>query len=176
MFVKWFKRGLVIFVLLLSVVLLLLIRRPLVALYRYAEAPRALVVPVTGVARERLNSSWGEPRSGHRQHHGIDIFARRGTPVLAAARGEVVRIGHDRLGGNVVWIAGAGARLYYYAHLDAYRPGLTVGEEVEAGRWLGRVGTTGNAQGTPPHLHFGIYPAAHAFRAIDPAPLLRAPD
>jgi murein DD-endopeptidase MepM/ murein hydrolase activator NlpD len=168
----WFKRGLVAFGLLL-VLAAVLVRRPLGALYRYAAAPRELVVPVAGVEREKLHGSFGEPRSEHRRHQGIDIFARRGTPVLAAARGQVVRIGHDRLGGNVVWIAGAGARMYYYAHLDAYRPGLRVGEEVEPGRWIGRVGTTGNAQGTPPHLHFGIYPAAKAFRAVDPAPLLR---
>jgi murein DD-endopeptidase MepM/ murein hydrolase activator NlpD len=171
-----YKRGLVVVALLLVSAGMLVVRRPLLALCRYAAAPQELVVPVAGVERARLHSSWGEPRSGHRQHHGIDIFARRGTPVLAAARGEIVRIGHDRLGGNVVWIAGAGARLYYYAHLDDYRPGLAVGEEVEAGRWIGRVGTTGNAQGTPPHLHFGVYPAARAFRPVDPMPLLRARD
>jgi murein DD-endopeptidase MepM/ murein hydrolase activator NlpD len=170
----WLKRGLPIATLLFVVAALLAVRRPLVALIRYRQPPRELVVPVAGVAREKLESSWGAPRSGHRQHHGIDIFARRGTPILAAAPGVVVRIGHDRLGGNVVWVAGAGARLYYYAHLDAYRPGLSVGEEVEAGRWLGRVGTTGNAQGTPPHLHFGVYPAAQLFRPVDPTPLLRA--
>lgn len=170
---RWFKRGLIAFgVLLLAIAFM--VRRPVGALYRYADPPSQLVVPVAGVAREKLRSSFGEPRSEHRKHQGIDIFARRGTPVLAAARGEVVRIGHDRLGGNVVWIAGAGARMYYYAHLDSYRPGLAVGEEVEPGRWIGRVGTTGNAQGTPPHLHFGIYPANNAFRAVDPAPLLRA--
>jgi peptidoglycan LD-endopeptidase LytH len=168
---RWLKIALGIFVAGV-VVAALCAHRPIGALYRFADAPRTLVIPVAGVARERLRSSWGEPRSGGRRHEGIDIFARRGTPVLAAAAGEVVRIGHDRLGGNVVWIAGAGARMYYYAHLEAYRPGLAVGEVVEPGRWLGRVGTTGNAQGTPPHLHFGVYPAATMFRAVDPAPLL----
>jgi murein DD-endopeptidase MepM/ murein hydrolase activator NlpD len=143
------------------------------ALVRYAVAPSQLTVPVQGVARASLRSSWGDPRSGHRRHQGIDIFAHRGTPVIAASDGEVVRVGHDRLGGNVVWVAGGGARLYYYAHLDAFRPGLAKGQTVRAGTPLGRVGTTGNARGTPPHLHFGVYPASHAFLAVDPTPLLR---
>ncbi|HEX4461225.1 MAG TPA: M23 family metallopeptidase [Polyangia bacterium] len=153
---------------------LLVTHRTAWALARNA-APVSLRVPVAGVARSSLRSSFGEPRSEHRRHQGIDIFAKRGTPVVAACRGEVVRIGRDRLGGNVVWVAGGGARLYYYAHLQSFRPGLAVGERVDGGDVLGRVGTTGNARGTPPHLHFGVYPAAWAFRAVDPAPLLRQP-
>jgi murein DD-endopeptidase MepM/ murein hydrolase activator NlpD len=159
-------------VLLLSV---LVTHRTAWALVRYAVGPSRLTVPVSGVARTSLRSSWGEPRSGHRHHQGIDIFARRGTPVIAAADGEVVRVGHDRLGGNVVWVAGAGAQLYYYAHLDAFQPGLHAGERVRAGDRLGRVGTSGNARGTPPHLHFGIYPATRAFWPVDPTPALRTP-
>lgn len=142
------------------------------ALVRNA-APVSLEVPVAGVARPSLRSSYGEPRSGHRSHQGIDIFARRGTPVVAACAGEVVRVGQDRLGGNVVWVAGGAARLYYYAHLESFRPGLHVGERVSSGTALGRVGTTGNARGTPPHLHFGIYPASHLFWPVDPTPLLQ---
>jgi murein DD-endopeptidase MepM/ murein hydrolase activator NlpD len=141
------------------------------ALIRYSTDPDELVVPVSGIQPSSLQSSFGEPRSGHRKHAGIDIFARRGTAVLAAAPGEVVRVGHDHLGGNVVWVAGAGARLYYYAHLDRFS--VSVGQTVAAGDELGRVGNTGNAITTPPHLHFGIYPATHAFRAVDPAPLLK---
>jgi murein DD-endopeptidase MepM/ murein hydrolase activator NlpD len=144
------------------------------ALVRFAAPGPRLLVPVAGVERRALHSSFGEPRSGRRKHEGIDIFARRGTPIVAAADGEVVRVGTtDRLGGNTVWVAGSGARLYYYAHLDHHRPGLSVGERVRAGTKLGFVGTTGNARGTPPHLHFGVYPALHLFRAVDPAPLLR---
>ena len=144
------------------------------ALVRYAAPGARLTVPVEGVERRALRSSFGEPRSGRRKHEGIDIFARRGTPIVAASDGEVVRVGTtDRLGGNTVWVAGSGARLYYYAHLDHHRPGLSVGERVRAGTRLGFVGTTGNARGTPPHLHFGVYPALRAFRAVDPAPLLR---
>lgn len=169
---RWLKRALVAGALLL-VVGVLATHRTAWALLRYAAPPSELTVPVAGAARASLRSSWGEPRSGGRHHEGIDIFARRGTPVVAAADGEVVRIGRDRLGGNVVWVAGGGARLYYYAHLDRFEPGLRVGQGVGAGAPLGRVGTTGNARGTPPHLHFGVYPAARAFLAVDPAPLLR---
>jgi murein DD-endopeptidase MepM/ murein hydrolase activator NlpD len=169
---RWLRRGLVV-----TVVILLLAtlakHRIAWALVRYAPDAPHLVVPVDGVTRRALRSSWGEPRSGHRHHQGIDIFARRGTRVIAAAEGEVVRIGTtDPLGGNTVWIAGRGMRLYYYAHLDAFAPGLHVGQHVEAGELVGRVGTTGNARGTPPHLHFGVYPAMNAFLAVDPAPLL----
>jgi murein DD-endopeptidase MepM/ murein hydrolase activator NlpD len=166
-------RWLVVAALLVGAALFLL-RGTAWALLRYASPPARLVVPVEGVAREGLRSSWGEPRSRGRRHAGIDIFARRGTPIVAAADGEVVRIGTtDPLGGNTVWVAGGGARLYYYAHLDGFRDSLHVGERVAAGQRLGRVGTTGNARGTPPHLHFGIYPAVRGFRPIDPAPLLR---
>jgi peptidoglycan LD-endopeptidase LytH len=153
----------------------LLRHREVTALVRYADAPRGLVVPVQGVAATALRSSWGDPRPDQRRHEGIDIFAPRGTPVVTAAAGQIIRVGQDRLGGNIVWIAGSGARLYYYAHLDQFAPGLHPGLDVPAGFMIGRVGTTGNARGTSPHLHFGIYPADHAFHAVDPAPLLRAP-
>ena len=143
------------------------------ALWRYRAEAREVVVPVEGVAPRALSSSFGEPRSEGRHHQGIDIFARRGTPVVAAVEGEVTRVGQDRLGGNVVWVAGAGMRLYYYAHLEAFADGIAPGRAVRPGTLLGYVGTTGNARGTPPHLHFGVYPAATEFRAIDPAPWLK---
>ena len=145
---------------------------PLLALARYAFTSGALRVPVAGVRPSSLTDSWSEPRSGGRRHQGIDIFARRGTPVVAAAPGEVLRIGDNSLGGHCVWIAGAGARIYYYAHLDRIEPALTVGDSVAAGDTLGFVGTTGNARGTSPHLHFGVYPLSNAMMAVDPFPLL----
>jgi peptidoglycan LD-endopeptidase LytH len=170
---KWLKRAVVAgaVVLVLGV---LMMHRTAWALVRYAGSPGALEVPVRGVKRLALHSSWGEPRSGRRRHQGIDIFAHRGTPVVAAAEGIVVRIGTtDRLGGNTVWVAGKPSTLYYYAHLDGFRPGLRVGEHVEAGDVLGRVGNTGNARTTPPHLHFGMYPLVRAFWPVDPTPLLK---
>jgi peptidoglycan LD-endopeptidase LytH len=143
------------------------------ALVEFWQPPAGYLVPVEGVAPRSLSGSFGAPRSERRTHEGIDIFAPRGTPVVAAAAGRVIRVGTNRLGGNVVWVAGAGAQLYYYAHLDSYRDGITVGEPVVPGSVLGYVGTTGNAVHTPPHLHFGVYPFMTRFRAIDPYPMLR---
>ena len=119
-------------------------------------APTRLLVPVAGVRRQALADTWGAARSGKRRHEGIDIFSRRGTPVLSATEGIVMRVGTNRLGGQVVWVLGPAGQRHYYAHLDRFadvRPGM----RVEAGRTLGYVGTTGNAKGTPPHLHYGIY-------------------
>jgi murein DD-endopeptidase MepM/ murein hydrolase activator NlpD len=170
---RWLRR-LVVAGAVLAGVLILSTHRTAWALVRYAAPPPQLTVPVVGVARGALRTSWGDRRSGGRRHRGIDIFARRGTPVVAAAAGEVVRIGTtDPLGGNTVWVAGGGARLYYYAHLDGFRARLAVGERVAPGATLGYVGTTGNARTTPPHLHFGIYPATRGFVAVDPTPLLK---
>jgi peptidoglycan LD-endopeptidase LytH len=134
-----------------------------------ADPPARYVVPVEGVRAAALRSSFGVPRSGGRTHKGVDILARRGTPVLAAARGVVVSTRPNRLGGTVVWVAGAGRRLYYYAHLERLEPGIEAGLLVEAGRTLGVVGTSGNARGGPPHLHFGVYTATGP---VDPYPLL----
>lgn len=133
-------------------------------------APTLLTVPVGGVRRHALRDTWGAAR-GRRRHEGIDIFARRGTPVLSATEGIVMRVGTNRLGGRVVWVLGPGGQRHYYAHLDRFadvRPGM----RVEAGRTLGFVGTSGNARGTPPHLHYGIYGVAGA---TNPYPVLRPP-
>ena len=93
----------------------------------------------------------------------------RGTPILSATTGYVVKIGEDNLGGHTVSVVGDGGRKYYYAHLDSYAPHLEVGDYVTRKTVLGYVGTTGNADGTPPHLHFGVYTSDGA---IDPLPLL----
>jgi murein DD-endopeptidase MepM/ murein hydrolase activator NlpD len=170
---RWLKRGVVAFVL-CFVFGVIVTHRPAWAMVRYSGSPGTLAVPVVGVKRPALHSSFGEPRSGHRKHEGIDIFAHRGTAVVAAADGVVVRIGTtDRLGGNTVWVAGKPSTLYYYAHLDRFAKGLRVGDHVEAGDELGLVGNTGNARTTPPHLHFGMYPLTRAFLAVDPAPYLK---
>jgi peptidoglycan LD-endopeptidase LytH len=143
-----------------------------------SEPPAAYAVPVRGVQRADLRGSFGVPRPAGRSHHGIDIMAPRGTPVVAAADGVVTSLRGNRLGGNVVWVLGAGFRTYYYAHLDAHAPGLRVGALVRAGDVIGTVGATGNARGGPPHLHFGVYdarpgPLPVAFTPVDPYPLLR---
>lgn len=135
------------------------------------EAPQSVAVPVAGVARRNLVDTWGGARSGGRRHEGIDIFAPRGTPVIAATEGIVAKIGENRLGGRSVWVYGPGRQRHYYAHLERYEETLAAGDRIAAGDVLGYVGNSGNAQGTPPHLHYGIY----AMRgAINPYPLLTA--
>jgi murein DD-endopeptidase MepM/ murein hydrolase activator NlpD len=144
---------------------------PFKAAMLYLEPPdTTLAVPVEGVRAGQIKSSWQAPRSGGRLHEGQDIFAPRGTAVRSATAGYVVRVGENSLGGNTVFILGAGGRTYYYAHLDSYAPDATVGTYVTPQTVLGYVGTTGNATGTSPHLHFGVYTSSGA---IDPLPLLQ---
>ncbi len=116
-----------------------------------------LAFPVEGRGNAAIQSLFGVARDGGRRaHHGIDIFAPRGTPVLAATDGVVRSTSPNTLGGNVVWLADANRpQTLYYAHLD--RHAVTAGQRVRTGDTLGFVGNTGNARTTPPHLHFGIY-------------------
>jgi murein DD-endopeptidase MepM/ murein hydrolase activator NlpD len=132
--------------------------------------PEMLPVPVEGVRARALRDTWGGARGEGRRHEGIDIFAKRGTPVLSSTEGIVLRVGTNRLGGLVVWVLGPGGQRHYYAHLDRYAD-VEAGMRIEAGRVLGYVGNSGNAQGTPPHLHYGVYDLGGA---INPYPLLRA--
>jgi hypothetical protein len=132
--------------------------------------PATLPVPVEGVRTRALRDTWHGARSEGRKHEGIDIFAKRGTPVLSSTEGIVAQVGTNRLGGLVVWVVGPGGQRHYYAHLDRYAD-VEAGMRIEAGRVLGFVGNTGNAKGTPPHLHYGIYDVGGA---INPYPLLRA--
>jgi murein DD-endopeptidase MepM/ murein hydrolase activator NlpD len=129
-----------------------------------------LPVPVAGVPARALRDTWDGTRSEGRRHEGIDIFARRGTAVLSSTEGIVTQVGTNRLGGRVVWVTGPGGQRHYYAHLERYAD-VAAGMRVEAGRVLGYVGNSGNAQRTPPHLHYGVYQMGGA---INPYPLLRA--
>lgn len=135
--------------------------------------PVAVAMPVDGVASRRVADTFGAPRGSDRSHDGVDIFAPRGTPVRSATRGVVASVREGGLGGRQVWVYGPSGQRHYYAHLDDWEPGLAEGDPVLAGSALGVVGDTGNARGTPPHLHYGIYGAGGA---IDPLPLLRAGD
>ncbi len=140
--------------------------------WRHFLEPRDVMMPVEGVRRVDVRSTWHAPRGG-RRHEGVDIFAPAGTPVVAAASGTIIKVGHDELGGRVVTVLGGGPALYYYAHLSSWAPGLRPGMAVEPGALLGTVGNTGNARGTPPHLHFGIYRVGFfSVEAIDPVPWL----
>jgi len=108
--------------------------------------------------------------AGRRVHHGIDIFAPRGTPVVAATDGVVRSIASNRLGGHVVWLRDERrGRTLYYAHLD--RHAVSTGQMVRTGDVLGFVGNTGNASTTRPHLHFGLYRRGEG--PVDPWPWVR---
>jgi murein DD-endopeptidase MepM/ murein hydrolase activator NlpD len=120
-----------------------------------AVAP-TLAFPVFDRRERDIGSRFGAPRdAGARSHHGIDIFAPRGTPVVAAAEGTVSRVQTTEIGGNVVWMRDRRGNSLYYAHLD--RQSVNAGQDVAPGDTLGFVGNTGNARTTPPHLHFGVY-------------------
>lgn len=119
-------------------------------------APRALLIPVEGVARHQLVDTF-EARRGMRRHRALDIMAPRGTRVLAAVDGEVAKVYRHVLGGLSVYQYDAARRYsYYYAHLDAYAPGLTEGAWLRRGDLVGFVGSTGNAPASAPHLHFAV--------------------
>jgi len=134
-------------------------------------APATLPVPVRGVEVADLVDTWGAARNADRTHEGIDIFAARGTPVISTTRGVVGSVRERGLGGRHVWVRGPGLENHYYAHLDEWAEGLAVGDVVLPGDVLGYVGDSGNARGTPPHLHYGIYGKGGA---LDPLPRLRA--
>jgi murein DD-endopeptidase MepM/ murein hydrolase activator NlpD len=130
-----------------------------------------LAFPVSGGGNGNIQSIFGDPRDGGaRNHHGVDIFAPRGTPVVAAVAGTVYRVNETPRGGRVVWLRDErrGYR-FYYAHLD--RQLVANGASVEPGDTLGVVGNTGNARTTPPHLHFGVYMRGEG--PIDPMPFVR---
>jgi murein DD-endopeptidase MepM/ murein hydrolase activator NlpD len=133
------------------------------------EPDQTLAMPVHQVTKKGIANTWQAPRGTDRLHQGQDIFAPRGTPILSATEGYIVRIGENSLGGQTVSVVGAGGRVYYYAHLDSYAPRIAEGDYVTTKTVLGYVGTTGNAAGTPPHLHFGVYAPGGA---INPLPLL----
>jgi hypothetical protein len=132
-----------------------------------------LAFPVDGYNMRAIQSVFGVERDGGaRSHDGVDIFASRGTPVLAAAPGRAYGIDITSRGGKVVWVRDnvRNARLYY-AHLDSQA--VREGDLIEIGDTLGFVGNTGNARTTPPHLHFGIYRNGQG--AINPVPFLDPP-
>ena len=136
----------------------------------YTQPPDTkLAMPLENVQKRAIADTWQAPRGDGRHHEGQDIFAPQGTPILSATNGYIYKIGENNLGGQTVSVISKGGRVYYYAHLDSYARNIQVGDRVSTRTVLGYVGTTGNAQGTPPHLHFGIYTWTGA---INPLPLL----
>ncbi len=132
-----------------------------------------LAFPVDGYNMYAVQSIFGADRDGgRRSHDGVDIFARRGTPVLAASPGIAYRVGVTGRGGKVVWVRDPLRNFrVYYAHLDSQA--VQDGDRIEIGDTLGFVGNTGNARTTPPHLHFGLYRSGEG--AVDPVPFLVPP-
>ena len=116
------------------------------------------VFPVWGPAS--FSDDFGAPRATTGWHHGNDIFAPLGAPVLAVSDGTLFLVGWNDVGGHRLWLRDGQGNEYYYAHLSAYSPLAVNGARVEAGDVLGFVGATGDAAGTPYHLHFEIHPTA----------------
>ncbi len=133
-----------------------------------ASISPSLVFPVAG-SKAKTGSYWGDARDGgKRNHEGIDIFAPKKTPVIAAANGYVTRVAEGGIGGKTVWMRASEHDIHlYYAHLDEQK--VTDGQSVKKGDTLGTVGNTGNAKFTPPHLHFGVYTSSGP---IDPLPFV----
>jgi murein DD-endopeptidase MepM/ murein hydrolase activator NlpD len=136
------------------------------------------VFPVYGPSG--YGDTFGAPRSDVEGgwHHGDDIFAPLGAPVLAVADGVVFSVGLNKIGGNRLWLQDKAGNQFYYAHLSAYTPLARNGTQVHAGDVLGFVGNTGDAAGGPYHLHFEVHPASLLFLgydgAVDPTPYLDA--
>jgi len=123
-----------------------------------ARARGGLLCPVVGaVAGRSFINDWGFPRSGGRQHRGNDIFAPRGTPLVAMDDAVIIRANTasnpSALGGITLTLRGSDGTEWYYAHMDAIASGVGVGRSVGRGQQVGTVGSTGNASATSPHLH-----------------------
>ncbi len=121
-----------------------------------------------------FSDDYGAPRAGTVWHHGNDIFADRGTPVVAVADGRLSRVGVNTLGGNRLWLTDDAGNSFYYAHLSAYAPAALEGARVSRGQVIAFVGNTGQAITTPPHLHFEVHPGGEENDSVDPYPYLIA--
>lgn len=121
-----------------------------------------LLCPIAGLTH--FSDTWGAARSGGRRHQGVDMFAERGTPVVAVVGGSL-RLSSSRLGGNGFWLTGDDGNTYFGSHLDSL---VGISGRVESGTVIGTVGNTGNARYTSPHLHFEVHPGGGS--AVNPYP------
>lgn len=141
---------------------------------------RTLGMPVANMRLSDMQNTFNQARPGERRHEATDIVASRGTPVLAVEDGTIQKLFLSQAGGKTVYQFDSSEHYcYYYAHLDGYAADLKQGQQVRRGDVIGYVGSTGNASGGSPHLHFGITligPEKHWWGGtpIDPYPLLRA--
>lgn len=144
--------------------------------------PAGLAIPVAGVKSKELVDTYTQARAGGaRRHDAIDIMAAEGTAVVAAADGAVEKLFFSKGGGGItIYVRSPDQRwVYYYAHLQGYAPGLAEGQQVKRGQVIGRVGATGNASASGPHLHLAINRMEPGERwwqgtPINPYPLLAA--
>ncbi|MEX2587348.1 MAG: peptidoglycan DD-metalloendopeptidase family protein [Actinomycetota bacterium] len=134
------------------------------------QAPSAsgLYCPVDGPVS--FTDTYGHPRSGGRSHKGVDMFAARGTPVAAITDGTITRRSSSTLGGLYIYFKGTNGTEYFYTHLQGFTD-VPAGTQVKGGTHIGYVGNTGNARGTPPHVHFEVAPAGSG--SINPTPTAR---
>jgi murein DD-endopeptidase MepM/ murein hydrolase activator NlpD len=143
-----------------------------------SDARPSLAMPIAGIDPRTLKTNFSDTRGGH-AHEALDIMAPRGTPVLAVAEGNVVKLFTSKQGGLTVYqFDNTRSWCYYYAHLDRYAPELKEGMLLRKGDVLGYVGSTGDASPNAPHLHFAVFrlgPEKHWWQgaAIDPLPLLK---
>jgi murein DD-endopeptidase MepM/ murein hydrolase activator NlpD len=141
--------------------------------------PGKLIVPVAGVRPDQLQDTFAQSRSEGRVHDAIDILAPKGTPVLAAADGVIVKLFHSDRGGTTIYQSSVDRKfIYYYAHLDRYADGLSEGHFAKQGETIAYVGDTGNAGAGNYHLHFSIAVVSDPKRYwdganINPYPLLK---
>ena len=137
-----------------------------------------LSMPVAGIKPADLHDTYNEMRGGTRVHEALDILAPRGTPVLSATGGRVLKLFNSKAGGLMVYAADSSERfILMYGHLDAYAPGLADGQPLKRGQQIGIVGTTGNAPANTPHLHFALARSADVKQwwkgvPVNPYPLL----
>lgn len=129
----------------------------------------SLTFPVAG-NKSRIKDKWGARRAGGiRKHKGIDIHARKGTPVVAITDGVIVDRDHTPIGGKTLWLRSSNNDWKaYYAHLDKQL--VKEGQTVRKGQVIGTVGNTGNARTTPSHLHFGV---SKDNKWVDPLPYVK---
>lgn len=138
-----------------------------------------LLVPVAGIGADQLADTFGQARGNERRHQALDILAPRGTPVLAASDGKLVKLFNSKPGGLTLYQFDPEQKVaYYYAHLDRYATGLDEGRELKRGEVIGYVGSTGNADPATPHLHFAVFelgPEKNWWEgtAVNPYPLLK---
>jgi peptidoglycan hydrolase-like protein with peptidoglycan-binding domain len=132
-----------------------------------------IVFPVLGPCW--FSDTWKAPRSGGRQHEGVDIIAKSGTPIYAVANGTITRVFLDRpgsLGGNAIRLTASDGTYFHYAHLSAFAEGAGLGATVVAGQVIGYIGSTGSS--STPHLHFEYHPGGGV--ASNPFPLIKPID